>query len=103
MVKPHARTKYGSRHAALRAVELFYSYGYVDFNKLDALVLRCSPERGTRATCLGGTRFDSMSPPSADAHGHIADVPAGPVADGRVDALALRCSPKRTTWATCER
>jgi len=32
-VKPHARTKYGGPHAALRAADVFKSYGYAHFNK----------------------------------------------------------------------
>jgi len=37
-VKPQARTKHGSRHAALRAAEVYKSHGYADFNKLDAQI-----------------------------------------------------------------
>jgi len=32
-VKPHARTKDGGPHAALRAADVFKSYGYAHFNK----------------------------------------------------------------------
>jgi len=32
-VKPHARTKDGGPHAALRAADVFKSYGYALFNK----------------------------------------------------------------------
>jgi len=34
---------------ALRAAEMNKSYGFADFNKIDALALRCSSERSTRA------------------------------------------------------
>ena len=49
-MKPHARTKHGSRHVPLRAAEIYKSYGYADFNKIDALSLRYSPELNTGAT-----------------------------------------------------
>jgi len=49
-VKPHARTKHGSRHAALRAAEIYKPYGYTDLNKIDALALRYSAGRSTGAT-----------------------------------------------------